>query len=537
MGWEELLARELPRIPGTSYLLDLTDSTDEKPSTDFGEDLIKDAPRGREEGVFLVVLVTPDVWTECSFVTKSNTPILRLATAAEIAKRLLIVKHQLNDVDDWLMDERINNILSGIEHPGDAMRLADAISLNFRRHDKEKAKLEVLDEFKNWSSHLSIWFSEHPQQADRAALISAAVLDPGLPAAIMDARNGLLDEIGEAIENPGPLSGPGRTGYLQLLGAVETPHGFSISANKHKLDEAVIPFVWAEWPQMKTPIQSWLLKLASSRVQPGIIERVSSLMVQTASRNNSTAYMELVRKIIVDNAGIRELAFSIVDNAVLDPAAGAKVRQRLLRWAASNTESLALFVAESCGRALGRERPSLAVRRICRVLSRTNTDRATHAAAISLLNLADNESTRSAVFDTVCSMFAAQKEEAVSAFLTLASGSRSFVGTCLTGEVGADELEFFEVGWEITVQLQPEDPRTSSSMRTFLNFCENLLVAPNIVDRILGPILANSLNKILAMEVLSGPEPGNPEAPQQVGIRNHLIKELIWGQLNRKFEY
>ncbi|MEU1398690.1 hypothetical protein ABZ403_21850 [Micromonospora zamorensis] len=528
MDWEEINAREIPKVPGTCYLLDVSQG-DERPQSEFGEDLLQDSDYNRYDGVFLIVTTTPEVWDECRTTTLGVTRQVSAPVSREVAERRL----QEFAVDGrdagWLSDERFTLLVNRIVKPSDAVALVNSIFDSSRYADIEEAKHAVLDEFQSWRAYLSKWFSDHESVAERAAMIAAAVLDPGTPAEILAARNALLRKIGESEESVGPLSGPGRTGYLKLLDAANLGTSISISAARHNLDEAVVLFVWDEFPQVHVVFQDWLIGLASS-ASPVVVRRLAEITVKTAIRAKSTIFLQLVRKIVLERPESNSLGLAIIDETVLNSTLGPLVRQRLLQWAKGANELLSVFAVEACGGLLAQEMPRLALKRIFAALSREQSDKGLRAAEDALLKIASASPTREVTRDTVAGWIEADPSAGVRAFLMLNSRAPSFVAASL--QQGTAELNerFFHLGWSSALRVRQKDGAVVGAMRNFLDVCRDSDVPPVVVTRIIGPILADSLHSSLAMAVLraqSGGETNRASDP----VRDYLTKELIYGDL------
>ncbi|MFD6697440.1 hypothetical protein, partial [Micromonospora aurantiaca (nom. illeg.)] len=171
MGWQEINAWHLPKEPGSCYLLDLSGSTDEPPTLEFGEDLAQDADSARYDGVYLVVLATPDVWSGCKGATSSLTRSFSPPPAGEIVKRHLQSKFGVSNYEEWLRVEDIRELIARIESPSEAAELAEEIAKNSHLNNLPEAVAEVLDKFGSWRKHLSKWFREHEDVPARAAML------------------------------------------------------------------------------------------------------------------------------------------------------------------------------------------------------------------------------------------------------------------------------------------------------------------------------------------------------------------------------
>ncbi|WP_405429449.1 hypothetical protein [Micromonospora sp. NBC_00617] len=530
MGWQEINAWHLPKEPGTCYLLDLSGSSDEPPTLEFGEDLAQDADNARYDGVYLVVLATSDVWSQCRGATGGLTQSFSPPPASQIVERHLQSKFEVANYEEWLSVRDIQELISRIGSPSEAAELAEEIAENWRRDNFAEAVSEVLDKFGSWRKHLSKWFKEHEDVPARAAMLAAAVLDPSLPADIIDARKKLLEILQDREAEVAPLAGPGRTGYLELLQAQQVRDRFSISHQRKGLDEAVIRFVWNEWPQAHPYLQEWLLALATD-VPQSRVRRIADVTVKAALQAGSTAYIDLVRKIVTDYPQSWSLALEILDLTVLEPGVGAQVRQRLLNWVTNKDPGLAALAVEACGRRLGQERPNLALHRICRALSRDPGDRGFLAAEKALVSLGNDEISRRAVLDTVRTWLGSQPKTGLPAFIALTTRSPFFVQSALLSDRDDESIAFFKDGWAVATASTMPRRVLATALDQFIDICEQGDVAPETLTDIVGPLLAESVNKSLAMMVLRR---ANSER-KDVGdpLRTHLMQELIWGQLSK----
>jgi len=525
MGWQEIDAWQMPKVPGRCYLLDLTGSTDEKPTREFAQELVRDSDEARYDGVYLVVLATPDVWDGCKSVTSKVTRSFTSPAACEVLAFHLQRRFKLTGYERWLDDNGIQSLVSSTERLGEAAELAEEIARN-RNREFAEALNDVLDKFGSWTNHLSSWF-EGKSVSDRATMVAAAVLDPGLPAEIMSARKELLRILESQDVELSPLAGPGRSGYLKLLGAMQVGNKFSISQMRPGLDNAVIRFVWNEWPQAHPHFEEWLVRMvdgaSSSRVA-----RIAHVAVEASLQANSTAFMSLVRRIVLENPGSRGLALKILELTVLDPVVGAKVRSRLLSWAGNKNEDLAAIAAEVCGGQFGRERPNLALHRIFKALSRDARDKGVIAAERALVQLMGDEISRVAVRETVGTWLSEQPEIGAPAFIALATSSTAAVSSGLGPNATVDELSFFALGWEVATRLPSTRAGLATDIGRFIDICEKGEVRPVDFARVIGPVLADSLNETLAVAVLRQDISRHHEGDS---LRAHLLKELIRGQL------
>ncbi len=528
VGWQDLSDWRPPKSPRTCYLLDLTGSTDDIPTQEFGEDLVRDADSERYNGIYLVVLTTPEVWSKCRTVTGVVTRGFTQPAASEILEKRLRLKLAVPAAQRWLDSLGIKELIERIVHPSEAADLADEISRNSNRLNFDEAVAEVIDKFGSWKNYLRRWFDDHKDVPDRAAMLSAAVLDPSSSADILAARKALLGILKEQEPEESPLSGPGRTGYLSLLNAHQIREKVSISHHRKGLDEAVLRFVWNEWPEAQGHLERWLLGLASSAPKSKV-SRIARVAVQAAIHAESSAYLGLVRKIVSEYPESRPLALEILELTVLDPKVGAQVRKRLLEWITKGDERIASLAVQACGGQLGQERPSIALYRILRAMSREPRDSASKAAEKALILLAEDEISRFAVLDTVRTWIKREQTVGISAFYALASGSADFVGSTLSSDLGEIHVEFFEVGWGAAAKADSDRKQLARAIGSFIDMCEEKGVSADVVTRIISPILADSFNRSLASMVLRGGQADPPAG--DLDIRSRLFEALIHGRL------
>ncbi|MFD2764277.1 hypothetical protein [Micromonospora eburnea] len=528
-GWEEIAAREIPSAPGASYLLDVSQS-DDIPKAEFGEDLIRDSDFNRYDGVFLVVITTPEVWQECHGVTAIVTRDVPVPDPYAVTMERLQTITDDNRYESWLADLSFQALVTRLKQPSEAVALAKSISSALQREDAEEAKQSVLDEFQSWRSYLTTWFKKHDSVPERAALVAAAVLDPAPPARMLDARNELLREIGEPEESVGPLSGPGRSGYLVLLEAGSVDKGFSISATRHGLDEAVIIFVWNEFPQMHRVLQNWLIGLAEG-APSHVVERVAHITVKTAIRARSNIFLELVKKIVLERQSSYALAIKIIDGIVLDSGVGAFVRHRLLQWARGANEFLASFAVDACSHTLLQERPRIALKRIFEGLNRESPDSGFRNAQKVLLEVSKDGSAALIVCDVVAEWLSQDGGNAgVKAFLVINYNVPAVLLANLADASNASTEEFFRKGWSAAIGSDVDRSELIGAMRSLIDVCNKCMIPPSVVMRIVGPVLAESINSDVAMAALRAKDDGVADP-----IRDHLMRELIYGDLASAF--
>jgi hypothetical protein len=416
------------------YLLDLSDSLDKidlsgnedmRPDGQFGASLMEFSNTLTQKSSFLIVVTTPTVWEHCAISARSITVEWYAPLAVDVA-----TIHLRGDLDcagrvSWLGEEPfLSELRSATVAPGDAIRLAEAIA---RAQDTETgtAKDAALDEFRRWAKFLRGWFTKNSDVYDRVILIAAAVLGKARDQEIIDAADALLNEAGESDLVLKPLRAPDLVERLAKTEAeIGADHFVSLNATRPGLDEAVMDHVWEQRPKLHDNLLNWLVQLAIARGARLLDrDRIARVIAGLSLRREQGAprLMDFAREQAGKGPAHHDLAVRIIEEAVLDPALGPAIRNKLLAWTTVKDEVRLNLAAAVCGGKLGIERTDLALTRLGKILAnRDATPNVIHAAGRALSSLAAQDAIRPAVLDAVKELLATNPKAGARTFLELA---------------------------------------------------------------------------------------------------------------------
>jgi hypothetical protein len=528
MGWEELTPDYISRIPRRGYILDLTGSTDAKPDSDFAEEFLTGSGKLKENSVYIVIVVTEAVWESARGTVSSATFDVKAPAVREVVDRRLTVtsSHNVSLLDD----ASVARLLPGLDLAGGAA-LANALS---RVGDGESdVPLEqVLDEFRDWRHYLTTWFDNNPAVLDRATLIAAAVLDPDGLANIVQARDRLLKALDATVEVDAPLVGPGLSGFLLKLDAIETDHGYSISRKRHRLNDAVLDYVWNEYPDARPAIERWLLELTKRpKARQSTIMKVARVATGMSARLGGERFLKIAEEILTLDTANRALAIEILEDTVLDPSLGHKVRARLLKWCGSDDESLVKGAAEVCAGSYGRERPRYAIFRLCRALSRRTPVAAGLPAIRACISLAEDETLRlEVVRSLLVHMEGSDSLGACRAFLGLMGAEGRDVVAALLDNPGQhhEAKSLLRDGWVVVCASPVPQDEIAKALSEFLDTLDRISITTSDAMAILIPGLVANLQRSVVIPVLAGASV-SPSGGRSRPVRTALLRHLIIG--------
>ena len=456
----------LPEIQHRGWLLDLSDADDRidadadetgKPSAAFGADLVEYADQQAELGSLIVIIVTPEVWSDAAASTASLTVPWQAPRAMDVVKAHL--REDRPDRIEWLSE---SSELAGLLGSS-ALGPADAADLAHYMRRESATEAEAIDSLKQWTTKLRKWFTANTNPFHRAVLISSAAFGVATRQEIVDAADKLTTATGEGGGGESLLGAPDLIERLSTLPTDADMDPVDINLLHPDLDVAIMDWVWRQRPKVLPKLQEWLVGLAidpegSSQQR---LDRIAGVFAAHVTRRGHplSGLLDFVKKTAAVGDRHHELAVRILDELVLDPVAGRQTRARLLAWSVSRNETQIGLVASVCGRRLGHERTTLALLRLSKVLANGSaTDEVREFAGRSMRELAQVTELRRAVLLGVNRLFETNARAGAAAFLELAIGGELGVGKLLEAEARSDPDFRDELGdmWKQTrVQVGP----------------------------------------------------------------------------------
>ncbi|MFD9721987.1 hypothetical protein [Streptomyces sp. NPDC059076] len=363
--WSKPGTQCLPVQSAAGFLLDLSDLPD-KPSPRFGEDLARHGAALRKQESFLVVLATPGDWqgpwadTVNDFTVRLESPNARRLVEAELEAR------NQQDRKMWLGDKALAGIWATDPPAREACRLAALLAAT---KDREQVR-ETVDRFGDWNTTVEGLLSNRTKEDGGPSLLSTrvtvwagALLDGGRCSSIIRASDDLLSSLGQAREPVDVLTDA--TSSSRLLAAQVKRIGDRAhhDRNLQGLSAAILRHLWDEFPTQSDLLTGWAVRVVSDRSIPEDDARLASeALLSLAVRRHDRDVLDALATGLTGPR--RVLAVEALTRAVADAELGRYVRDRLLKWAESNTPEKLDLVIDVCGGPWGLEQPALALTRL-----------------------------------------------------------------------------------------------------------------------------------------------------------------------------
>ncbi|MGC4786779.1 hypothetical protein ACLQ22_02875 [Micromonospora sp. DT178] len=532
--WDIPEVHQIPAVGMHCYVLDMSESPADVPGEDkatgseFASGLLALAQRLYSRRAALVILMRDESWLSgYAEETRDFSFSLGRPSAVEVAKRIVSARATEPRIA-WLAEPRISSRLTEFTLPREAARIAGII-VESRDFDTALAALD------SWNNSLLKWFKDSPQVERRTCLIAAAVLGPSEAMFIRRASDLLLSNLGYVAHDDCQLAGDGLTQQMFNIEAIQTPAGYDIEVGKPHYAEAVIDHVWDEYAGIRQSLIDWLFGIILERDVIATPQRIASVGTGIAIRHGNHGFLPYVAKLAKSNDGkYFDLALGMIDETVLHPVVGGKVRSCLLEWASSDDPSLMRLTAASCGGRFGAERTQQAMTRLSKILSRSDS-RLRDPALISLVRLFEQDELRIGVVESVFGWLTGKLPRG-----RLGSAARTeykAAGIAAIQALASTKVKFFTINKffdciqssatlerdlaEVLVVLARDAAEDASVLvNVWLNAVDDEIVSADVVARVLTPLLADQLRMTVTHKVLSvGGRPG--------GIRSSILKSIF----------
>ncbi|EWM14208.1 hypothetical protein [Kutzneria sp. 744] len=208
--------------------------------------------------------------------------------------------------------------------------------------------------YNRWKGRLRKQFDQHEEVPWRALLLAAAFLEGAHQDVVDAAAEALLAETRYEGPKPHPLAGPGLAARLAGIGAFAGTVTFSTPGYA----DAVIDYVWSEFPTLREPLVDWLIGLPANL--PG--EDCARL----AARVIGLGAPAVVKVVTAWAETAIPLARGLLAAAVLDPVIGPDMRRVIKDWSRRRDlpRALSEVAIAVCGGELGSRFPHIALTRL-----------------------------------------------------------------------------------------------------------------------------------------------------------------------------
>ncbi|GGO52116.1 hypothetical protein GCM10012287_35700 [Streptomyces daqingensis] len=393
--WEQPEVSRIPCRPGVGYLLNLT-GVQEPLDTSFFENLPDYAEKARSSGTCLVIIAGEHLSNGALAATSelATVPVLQLLRppALDVALRRIANHPERHARTAWLREGEsiFAGKLGGDQSPEEAVRFADIVI-----QSKGPEDTESLDRYLGWEHKLAQWFggSDSDAPEKRAQQISAACLDGAPARVVLDAADALLasPSLNWPARVGGPLAGADDTQRCKAAEIDFAQDGtVSISASRPGISHALLRHLWRNRPQLVPVLSDWFSEISKPRgIAEGHLSRLAEVLTAVAATEGPDAVLELTQEWLrADRARYTDLAVDVLSRLAVNPATGSRVRRELSGWARGHTmPERQRAVVSVCRGALGRDYPSIALKRLEYVLDENTIPEVRQEAVASLRHM------------------------------------------------------------------------------------------------------------------------------------------------------
>lgn len=271
---------------------------------------------------------------------------------AVLAKRM----RQVELLERMRPDRRFQSLIADA-WPPKAARIAELLDQSPPGVDASRLISTVQERLRDRKEQLSTHFEQKFKSArSRALLLATSAIEGGGRDVISFAATDLI-----AIAAPSPLMGPSlleeqslRQRFGELESVLQPGAG---RFNEAGYGEAVLPFVWDQFPAWREPIQEWLdLLLEPQRLEDDALAILLPRLLSFAAATGAAELVTIRAARIVGESGgwakyRRELAAGLLLAGATDEVIGPEVRRQLWYWSYRNAVPIALqrTIAAVCG--------------------------------------------------------------------------------------------------------------------------------------------------------------------------------------------
>ncbi|MEU1823750.1 hypothetical protein ABZ502_15155 [Streptomyces abikoensis] len=484
-GTQRFPVRRIPLDRNIGYLLDLpVDEETFAIGSEFGADLRDVQKRLEPLSSRLVVLAAPQQWERIRHGAPQDVvPFLAKPQAEKVAEAWLRAEAPGLDVDAWLADSRIKELLAG-QSPADALQIVSLIVKANRFQGRADLKggadfnrqvLDVVAARRNWREDLLTWH-RGPQRTgfERNFLLVASLLRNAPVAHVYAQTATLCTSLGDPY---GGVEGQSAPGVIEMVDAIEASLGDddTIQFSKPGWDDAVLSYFWLDRPMARKSFLAWMAKAPTEKTtefletfsiddRKYLAHRVGSFAVRWAARHRKGEPLEAIALAWGKDDVLWQAAVDLISAAALHPTMGRFIHEQLLSWSKqTKDEKVALrrMTVDICAGEFGRRHTGKALRRLGYAAASPHS--ALHLSLRKAVrNLWTDASVRSTLFDAVISWCSDGQERtesgrrAFSALATLTQADNARLPVLLAGK--ADDADF-----------EPSVEKLSSGWRTLLD--------------------------------------------------------------------
>jgi hypothetical protein len=185
----------------------------------------------------------------------------------------------------------------------------------------------------------------------RSMLVAASLLDGSSPRVLAAAARDLLAAEDDRAAAGNPFDERGIRHKIEMIGTVF--HAGRLGFRDPAVGDAVLPFIWEEFPSWREPLQRWLDELltlppylAGAALPPLLPSRLFEF---AAATDEASLIIDRIPAMAESGAmAIRHLAAALLAAGAISPTIGQAIRRKLYVWSLSGSSSLQLVATAAC---------------------------------------------------------------------------------------------------------------------------------------------------------------------------------------------
>ncbi|WP_369354804.1 hypothetical protein [Streptomyces sp. cg2] len=406
-SWDRPLASRLPAQPRAAYLLDFQDPDRDLIDRAFLTGLSKHAQSLSKVGSYLVITITPELWSSVAGQLPADLEVVRLSScpkADQVVRRHVTARGRA-DLMRYLGDSRVQSGITGW-NPARAVWLVDEMIALAEKDARATAEegadpaqreghlLTAARELaEGWANVLNIRFSDRDRAVTRASEADHERAEPldiddrCLSLALAVRGSGPVTQIQDDAERlAGLLAGgnaasSGKSGerkgtadLRKIFGGVGLRtrfHGIGAEVRfgnvefvSPKYGDALLAYVWDQYHPLHERLVGWMMSCGGQDGSPAHDDPAVRSLLGLLTYHQDDSQLAEIRKQGVAQ-GKRAVAAAVLAGAARDEHLGRRARQLLYSWAGHNADAQRLVVAV-CRELIG-DQPLPALTRLRRV--------------------------------------------------------------------------------------------------------------------------------------------------------------------------
>lgn len=337
-------------VSGSGYLIDLSGVPN--PSENLVRSVLSLKERVTAQGAALVIIASSD-----RFATElAQAPLLRIGRPRGVHVLSRHLEHLLGmGLSETVVRQKTVRERMSEAAPADAARLARIVyrtylPLREQEIDVTRWITLALDAYSDWRKELDGWFEERRGTDDawhRIVLITTAFLEGREVSVVLIAADALARRLGIPPGDAGGLLGLGTDPTLKAIDA-ERSEGESVRFTRPEYGDAVLEYVWEQFPRVREALISWTGELVADASADLLATVCRSWVRLSLLRADAELTMTLFDR-WAGREGTDRAAIEFAVDVASSPELGRVLRKRLREIARKPSgDRRSLTVAEVC---------------------------------------------------------------------------------------------------------------------------------------------------------------------------------------------